>query len=680
MNFRERWKALVAYRPRLLARVALALGLVGLLPLGFLAWRLTGITEASLNEQLLRSQAVAARTAAERIDAFLGERQAAAGALSRKLERASGPVDGLVLAELEALDPSGVLGASVVNTAGVEVVRVQSREAAARTTPAGFEGDAPALLAATDQVLPKGSASAGAAVSATPLLRVAARFAGGEVRLLFDATPLIEILAPAEVGRQAQITLLGPSARPVWGPPEALAGFPSSFLAAAANGRVVQAAQRLADPRGGSFLAAAAPLGGAPWSIVTRQPTAVAEETVQKMNRAAAVSLAAAVGLIALLGLGAYRGLVRPIRALTRAQERIARVAPAAGTAAGDEIGDLTRTFRVLEERLRDREAFDRVFLGRYQVVEVLGGGAMGTLFRGWDPRLDRPVAIKTVRFAETDPQKREVLRQRLLREAVTTARFSHPNIVSVYDALDAPEGAFVVMEFIDGASLQRVLRGRASLPPDQVALLGHAVASGLAAAHAHGVVHRDVTPGNVFLGRAGAIKLGDFGIAELLALSSTRTGRVFGTPGFIPPEACLGEPFVPAGDVFSLGVVLYLCLTGTHPFLAGGVRETMMKTAAGSFEPPRALDPALPEELERVVVRAMSRSAAERPTAEALARSLDAYCARAVATWRAREIVPEGDDDSATLLSGASTRQWAKTLGTRPAPRSSMKSGAPRA
>jgi hypothetical protein len=662
MSWRAIWGSLLAWRPRLLERVTLALVVVGLLPLGFLAWRLTRITEASLNEQLLRSQAVAARTAAERLDAFLAQRQASASALGRKIERSAGPLDALVLAELEALEPTAVLGASVVNAAGAEVVRVQLRGASAPA--AEFDGAAPALIPPTRE-------------GETATVRVAASFSGGTIRLLFDGAELVELLEPTEVGRQAEVVLLGEANRPLWGPVDALNALPPAFLAGAANGRVVQAAQRLVDPQGRSFLAAAAPLASAPWSVITRQPTQVAEETVEKMNRAALASLAAAVGLIALLGLGAYRGVVRPIRELNRAQERLARIdridrGDRGGRdgrgSAGDEIGELTHSFRILEERMRDREAFDRVFLGRYQVVEVLGGGAMGTLFRGWDPRLDRPVAIKTVRFAETDPAKREVLRQRLLREAVTTARFSHPNIVSVYDALDSPEGAFVVMEFIDGASLQRVLRGRSSLPADQVALLGHAVASGLAAAHAHGVVHRDVTPGNVFLGRAGAIKLGDFGIAELLALSSTRTGRVFGTPGFIPPEACLGEPFVPAGDVFSLGVVLYVCLTGTHPFLAGGVRETMMKTAAGAFAPPRSLVASLPEDLERAVLGAMSRSAADRPTAEALAASLEAYGDRAEAIWRAREIVPEGDDESASVLDGASTRQWAQTLSTRPA------------
>ena len=649
---------LSSYRPRLLERVGLALALVGLLPLAFLAWRLIAITESSLIEQLLRSQAVAARTAAERADAFVGLRRSLAETLSKKLERSSLPTDQLLLAELEALDGVGVLGAALVDPAGAELVRVQLRPAAG----AADEADR----------IARGLRDASAPdlwVGEPPHLLVAAPpGARGTVRMLFDGTALAETLATAEVGRQAELVLIDQHSRRLLGPESAIAGFPSSILDGAASGRVVQAAQRLTDPSGRSFLGAAAPLSSVPWAIVSRQPTAIAEETLGRMNRAAFASLAGALALIAGLGFMAYRSVVRPIRELTRAQRRVAHLA-GTSSGGGHEIHELASAFQVLEARLRDREAFDRVFLGRYQVVEILGGGAMGTLFRGWDPQLDRPVAIKTVRLAEADVTQREQLQQRLLREAVTTARFSHPNIVAVYDALDAPQGAFVVMEFVDGASLARLLRAQTRLPPDQVAILGHAVAAGLAAAHGFGVVHRDVTPGNVFLGRAGAIKLGDFGIAEIQALAAPRGGRVFGTPGFIPPEACVGDPFVPAGDVFSLGVVLYLCLTGVHPFQAGGVQQTMLRTVAGEFDRPRRLQPGIPERLEALVVRAMAKRAAERPTAAILARELDALCAEQGATWRLGALLPPPEappPETPLGESAMSTRQWAQTISAR--------------
>jgi hypothetical protein len=646
-------RTLLSYRLRLLERVALALALVGLAPLGFLAWRLIGITESSLTEQLLRSQAVAARTAAERADAFLSLRRSLADTLSRKVEHSTLPADQVLLAELEALDAIGVLGAALVDPAGVERVRVQLRGASAdgveRIAHELRDAGAPALLAGDPPHL---------LLESKPGER-------GAVRMLFDAAPLADTLATAEMGRQADLVLVDARRRRLLGPQSGIEGFPDDFLQAATSGRVVQAAQRLIDPAGRSFLGAAAPLSTVPWAIVSRQPTAIAEETVRRMNRAAFASLSGALALIAGLGFLAYRGLVQPIRALAEAQRRVAHAPGDPDQPAGDELHQLTSAFRVLEERLRDREAFDRVFLGRYQVVEILGGGAMGTLFRGWDPRLDRPVAIKTVRFAETDPNQRQQLQQRLLKEAVTTARFSHPNIVSVYDALDAPQGAFVVMEFVDGSSLARLLRDQIRLAPDQVAILGHAVAAGLAAAHEHGVVHRDVTPGNVFLGRAGAIKLGDFGIAEIQALAAPRGGRVFGTPGFIPPEACVGEPFVPAGDVFSLGVVLYLCLTGTHPFLAGGVQQTMLRTVAAEFERPRKLQPAVPAELDDLVVRAMSKHAGQRPRAAELARGLEGLCDALGGVWRMGHLLPQGTE--VPDVAAGSTRQWSQTVSTRP-------------
>ena len=168
---------------------------------------------------------------------------------------------------------------------------------------------------------------------------------------------------------------------------------------------------------------------------------------------------------------------------MARAQRRLAGFSSGA-TRPGTEIGELRDALSLLERQIKDREAIGAVFVGRYQVVSFVGAGAMGSVFRGWDPKLQRPVALKTIRLHEEETLRRARASRQLLHEAVTAARFSHPNIVAVYDVEDAPQAAFIALEFVDGTSLQRYLRNR-SLPPSQVIPLGLAVARGLAAAHA---------------------------------------------------------------------------------------------------------------------------------------------------------------------------------------------------
>ena len=178
-------------------------------------------------------------------------------------------------------------------------------------------------------------------------------------------------------------------------------------------------------------------------------------------------------------------------------------------------------------------------------MLGVLGVGGMGTVFRGWDPKLERPVALKTVRLgSEFGEAERKQLAVRLLREAITAARFQHPNIVAVHDAAHAPGGAFVAMELVEGQSLERFLWERGRLPPELVIPLGAAVARALAAAHGHEIVHRDIKPGNVLLGRDGAIKVVDFGISATIAEALRADGtQVLGTPGYIAPELLQGDP-----------------------------------------------------------------------------------------------------------------------------------------
>src|SRR5262249_10594645 len=270
------------------------------------------------------------------------------------------------------------------------------------------------------------------------------------------------------------------------------------------------------------------------------------------------------------------------------------------------------RTFAALRRGLSDREALAGVFLGRYQVIEFLGAGGMGTIFRGWDPKLRRTVALKTVRLGDDSlADKRPRLLASLINEAIAGARVLHPNVVAVYDVEDAPEGAFIAMEYVDGVTLERLLWRRHRLTPAEVIPLGAGIARGLAAAHELGIVHSDVKPANVLLGRDGAIKMTDFGIAGLIAAVEAQPGAVFGTPGFVPPARPLGRGCGPPGDLFALAAVLYECLTGPRPFVGKDVGEVMLATLSREVPPIERRAPEVHPELASLVVRLLSREPA---------------------------------------------------------------------
>jgi serine/threonine protein kinase len=251
----------------------------------------------------------------------------------------------------------------------------------------------------------------------------------------------------------------------------------------------------------------------------------------------------------------------------------------------------------------------------------------MGSVFRGWDPKLQRPVALKTVRLEPgSDPGKRRSLMETLLREAVTLARLSHPHVVPVFDLEDSPDGAFIAMGLVDGINLETLLWEQGRLGPARAVPLGAAIARALEAAHANGVVHRDIKPANVLLGWDGSIKVSDFGIAELLASLDGDEGKaVVGTPGYVPPETLERGEYGRAGDLFALGVVLYRALRGIHPFAGGTPQEIVRATLTRSIPPLSRSVQDLPLDLDRLIQRLLEKDEALRPAdAGAVAAELE--------------------------------------------------------
>jgi hypothetical protein len=266
-----------------------------------------------------------------------------------------------------------------------------------------------------------------------------------------------------------------------------------------------------------------------------------------------------------------------------------------------------------------------RVVAGRYELLDRVGHGAMGTVWRARDLRLDREVAVKEVCLpGPMTSQDRSVLRERSLREARVAARLTHPGVVTVHDVIEAESSPWIIMELVPSRSLAQVLAEDGPLSPARAAALGMTVLEALGSAHAAGVVHRDVKPGNILVTPEGRAVLTDFGIATLHGDPRlTQAGMVMGTPGFCAPERIRGEPASPASDLWSLGATLYAAVEGRGPFEGQGSAMAVLASIVHGDPPPATR--AGP--LEPVILALMRRDPAARPDAAGARRLLTAAC-----------------------------------------------------
>ncbi len=269
--------------------------------------------------------------------------------------------------------------------------------------------------------------------------------------------------------------------------------------------------------------------------------------------------------------------------------------------------------------------------VGRYVLVEEIGRGSMGTVYRATDPLIERTVAVKTVHLSKLDDGSLEP-RMRFLREAKAAGRLTHPGIVAVYDVGELEDVAFIVMEFVEGRSLKEVLEAGHPVPLATAAEIVRQAADALAAAHRSGVVHRDVKPGNLMLTRAGLVKVTDFGIARIDQTQRTRTGVLVGSPGYMSPEQLSGKPVDGRSDVFALGSLLYELATGRGPFeaeRAEDVLQLMTNIVSRPHARASAVAPGVPPSIDAILDRALAKNPARRyPTAEAMSADLRAALA----------------------------------------------------
>jgi eukaryotic-like serine/threonine-protein kinase len=251
--------------------------------------------------------------------------------------------------------------------------------------------------------------------------------------------------------------------------------------------------------------------------------------------------------------------------------------------------------------------------LGRYNIIGELGQGAMGTVYKAVDPLIDRIVAIKTINLSLALDEKDEY-ESRFYQEAKAAGRLSHPNIVTIYDVGKSGEIAYIAMEFLQGRELRNILNDGKRMSVEQVINIVTQVAQGLAYAHEHGIVHRDVKPSNIMIVRDGHVKITDFGIARMASAAvRTQTGMVLGSPKYMSPEQVVGKLTDQRSDIFSLGVMLYEMLTGQAPFAGENINAIMYQTLNSVPPPPSTLSADVPEMLNFIVAKALAKKLEHR-------------------------------------------------------------------
>ncbi|MBC9716015.1 protein kinase [Streptomyces sp. TRM66268-LWL] len=285
-----------------------------------------------------------------------------------------------------------------------------------------------------------------------------------------------------------------------------------------------------------------------------------------------------------------------------------------------------------------------RVLAGRYRVVSQLGRGGMGIVWRAYDEILGREVAVKELRtYADAEAPELSALRVRMQREARAAARVRHPGVVAVHDVVEAEGRPLIVMELVDGPSLDAVLRERGPLSPREAAGIGAKVMDALAAAHRAGVLHRDVKPGNILLAADGRVVLTDFGIATMedpgdgSATHLTRSGELVGSLDYLAPERAQGQDPGPPSDVWALGATLYGAVEGSVPFRRTSTWSTLTAIVVEPLPEPVRAGPLAP-----VLQQLMAKDPQARPDADGAARLLRAVADSAV------------EDDPTAVLRGA--------------------------
>jgi serine/threonine protein kinase len=289
--------------------------------------------------------------------------------------------------------------------------------------------------------------------------------------------------------------------------------------------------------------------------------------------------------------------------------------------------------------------------IGRYRILDELGRGATGVVYRAQDPAIGRIIAIKTIRLSDfTDAAERERLRERLFREAQSAGILSHPNIVTIYDIAEENGLAYIFMECVDGPPLERVLNSPDAMPAKTALSILRQTATALDYAHKNGIVHRDIKPANILIHEGTLAKITDFGVAKILSQQMTQSGVMMGTPNYMSPEQVQGHAVDGRADQFSLAVIAYEIITGEKPFLADQLPSLLYRIVREDPVAPQRLNPSVGPQMEAVLRKALAKNAADRyPACLDFVDVLEAAC-HASAGWHP---VPRSSAQSMPTLAG---------------------------
>ena len=252
--------------------------------------------------------------------------------------------------------------------------------------------------------------------------------------------------------------------------------------------------------------------------------------------------------------------------------------------------------------------------IGRYEILQVLGRGSMGLVYKALDPKINRLLAIKTIRFSdEFDEDVIQEIKERFFREAEIAGQLSHPSIVTIHDMGEDQDLTFMAMEYLEGENLEKFISKKSLLPLRKVLYVVASVADALEFAHRADVIHRDIKPANVMLLKTGGVKVTDFGIAKAISSSRTRTGVILGTPNYMSPEQIMGQKIDPRSDLFSLGVVFYQLLAGELPFQGDNLSSLLYQITQVKHPALRSFNPRIPVACEQIIDKALAKNLDER-------------------------------------------------------------------
>jgi serine/threonine-protein kinase len=308
--------------------------------------------------------------------------------------------------------------------------------------------------------------------------------------------------------------------------------------------------------------------------------------------------------------LDAYKLIIRDGYNFKDLDERIPKLKGAEatmifGTGGGTHKGDIGITLMDMDTKPT---------LGRYEVTAELGRGAMGVVYKGVDPKIHRTVAIKTVRLSEFDEEAVDEMKERFFREAESAGLLTHPNIVTIFDAGEEHDLAYIAMEFLEGHDLEQYTNKENLFPIRETLVIVSNVAEALDYAHERDIVHRDIKPANVMrLDKTDEVKVTDFGIARITTSSKTKTGVVLGTPYYMSPEQISGKKVDGRSDIFSLGVMLFELLTGTKPFTGEDLSSLMYKIMHEKQPSAKSINPAVPPVVDKIINKAMAKDVEKR-------------------------------------------------------------------